>query len=158
MKITAPTIRFRLITFLLGTLGSLALNVCLFLAIFRLTGPRHLRWSAHLPGAVWGGLGWQLLQMVGQSLVRHNLRHLAPLYGQFAIVLGLISFLSIASQLMMYSVEINVVRAKHLWPRSILNPPRLPADDRVLAAQAAQEVRVRGEQIEVRLPRVDTAG
>ena len=136
----------------IGLIGALAVNIGVFWAIFRLMSPPDVSAKALLPGAVMGGVGWQILQLVGQTLVRHNLKNLSPLYGQFAVVLGLISFLSLASQLMMYSVELNVVLARRLWPRSILQPPRLEADNRALEDQAAQEVRVPGQEIDVRLP------
>ena len=97
-------------------------NVGLFLGIFRLMGPADVGWLDHLPGAVLAGLGWQLLQSIGASLVRNDLKHTSQLYGQFAVVLGLISFLSLASQLVTYATEVNVVRRGHLWPRAILAP------------------------------------
>jgi hypothetical protein len=33
----------------------------------------------------------------------------------------------------MYAAELNVVRARHLYPRSLVQPPLTPADERVLA-------------------------
>ncbi|MFI5040556.1 MAG: YihY/virulence factor BrkB family protein [Acidimicrobiales bacterium] len=130
----------------LGLLGALALNVGLFLGTFRLLSPRDLSWRDLLPGAVVAGASWQLLQLFGQWLVLRNLRHAQQLYGQFALVLGLIFFLSIATQMIMYGVEVNVVRHKELWPRSIVQPPLLPADRKALALRAQQEAR-RPEQL-----------
>ena len=54
---------------------------------------------------------------------------MTPAYGQFAVVLGLISFLSIASQLVMYSIETNVVLKRRLWPRPLMEAPVVTADD-----------------------------
>ncbi|MHB8464473.1 MAG: YihY/virulence factor BrkB family protein [Acidimicrobiales bacterium] len=105
-----------------GLVGAVLVNVALFLAVFRLLSPKHLAWKDIAPGAVLAGCGWQVLQIVGQSLVRHNLKHTTVLYGQFAIVLGMISFLSLAAQLLMYSVELNVVVHRRLWPRSLFEP------------------------------------
>jgi uncharacterized BrkB/YihY/UPF0761 family membrane protein len=114
----------------LGLAGGVLVNVGVFLATFKLLSPGGVGWSAVLPGAVFAGVGWQLLETVGQSLVRHNLKHMSQLYGQFALVLGLISFLSIAARVVMYAVEINVVRRDNLWPRSISGPgtATVPAD------------------------------
>ena len=117
----------------LGLLAALALNVGLFLGTFRLLSPGELSVGDLLPGALVAGASWQLLQLLGQWLVLRNLRHTQQLYGQFAVVLGLIYFLSIATQLIMYAVEVNVVRHKRLWPRSIIQPPLLPADRKALA-------------------------
>ena len=130
----------------LGLLAALALNVGLFLGTFRLLSPGELSVGDLLPGALVAGASWQLLQLLGQWLVLRNLRHTQQLYGQFAVVLGLIYFLSIATQLIMYAVEVNVVRHKRLWPRSIIQPPLLPADRKALALRATQEAR-RPEQL-----------
>jgi hypothetical protein len=133
----------------LGVGAALAVNTVLFVAIFKLLSPSSLGWRAHVPGALVAGVGWQVLQVVGQMLVQHNLRHTTELYGQFAIVLGLISFLSLAAQLFMYSVEVNAVLHKRMWPRSIAHPPLTVADRQSLEERAGQEVRVPGEQVDV---------
>ncbi|GAC1477635.1 MAG: hypothetical protein NVS1B12_13130 [Acidimicrobiales bacterium] len=125
----------------IGITAALAVNAALFLGIFTLLGPKQTGWKDHLPGAIMAGVGWQVLQVAGTLLVQRNLKHTTALYGQFATVLGLISFLSLASQLVMYSVELNVVRFKKLWPRSILQPPLLAADRRAFDMRATQEER-----------------
>ena len=125
----------------IGIAAALVVNAALFLGIFTLLGPKQTEWKDHLPGAILAGIGWQVLQVAGTLLVQRNLKHTSALYGQFATVLGLISFLSLASQLVMYSVELNVVRFKKLWPRSILQPPLLPADRRAFDMRATQEER-----------------
>jgi hypothetical protein len=48
-----------------------------------------------------------------------------------------------------YSAELNVVRARHLWPRSIVQPPLTAADEAALAALAQQEERRPEEQVQV---------
>ena len=141
-----------------GLAAALAVNIGLFLVVFRLLGPKHLTWRHHIAGAVIAGLGWQVLQSVAQRLVQHNLKNTQPLYGQFAIALGLISFLSIASQLTMYSAEVNVVRYKRLWPRSILQPPLLEADRRALAMRATQEERRHEQLVDVSWDDVEDQG
>lgn len=132
----------------LGIVAALVVNTALFLGIFKLLGPDHLATTDHLPGAIVAGVGWQALQVVGTLLVQRNLRHTTALYGQFATVLGLISFLSLAAQLVMYSVELNVVRYKKLWPRSILQPPLLRADRRALDMRVTQEERRPEQRVE----------
>ncbi|HEY2428192.1 MAG TPA: YihY/virulence factor BrkB family protein [Acidimicrobiales bacterium] len=124
-----------------GVLAALAVNLALFLGIFKLLGPSSVGWWDHLPGAVVATVGWQALQLAGQYLVQRDLRNTTQLYGQFALVLGLISFLSLASQLVLYAVEINAVRAKRMWPRSLIQPPLTDADRRSLADRAVEEER-----------------
>ena len=112
------------------------------LATFRVLGPAAVGWRGHLPGAVLAGIGWEVLQFLGQYLVRYYVRTMTPVYGQFAVVLGLISFLSLASQLVMYSVEVNAVTKGHLWPRSFVQP-LLPPEDRPGGASAGPARRAR---------------
>jgi uncharacterized BrkB/YihY/UPF0761 family membrane protein len=81
------------------------------------------------------------LLLAGTALVQHQLRHAHALYGQFAGVLGLMGWLFLISQLTLYAADTNVVLARHLWPRSIVQPPLTDADERVLHDIARQEER-----------------
>jgi hypothetical protein len=48
-----------------------------------------------------------------------------------------------------YSAEINVVLARRLWPRSIVQPPLTEADRASMALQALQNQRREEQQIDV---------
>jgi YihY family inner membrane protein len=124
---------------------SLTLNVVLFGVAFRVLTPRQVDWSGLWPGALAGGGGWTVLQYVGGILVEHNLRNTSKVYGSFALVLGLIAFLYLSAQMTVYAAEINVVRARRLWPRSFAPPPLTPAD-RVVLSSLALESKRRPEQ------------
>jgi uncharacterized BrkB/YihY/UPF0761 family membrane protein len=117
---------------------SLVLNVVLFVVAFRVLTPRQIEWSELWPGAIVGGVGWTVLQYVGGLLVEHNLRNTNKVYGSFALVLGLIAFLYLSAQMTVYAGEINVVRARRLWPRSMVQPPLTPADREVLSSLALE--------------------
>jgi hypothetical protein len=47
------------------------------------------------------------------------------------------------------AAEINVVRARRLWPRSFFSDPLLDADRRALSASAEVEERVHQEDVTV---------
>src|SRR5690349_8534123 len=79
-------------------------------------------------GAAIGAVFWQVLQAIGTTFVSRQLAHASPLYGTFALVLGLIAWLYLQAQLTLYAVEINVVRAFRLWPRSLAPPPYTEQD------------------------------
>ena len=75
---------------------------------------------------------------MGGLLVEHNLRNTSKVYGSFALVLGLIAFLYLSAQMTVYAAEVNVVRARRLWPRSIVQPPLTAADREVLSSLALE--------------------
>jgi YihY family inner membrane protein len=106
----------------LGVIAATALSIGLYLAVFRMLSPRRVGWLDLLPGAVVAGIGWQALETVGVQLVQRQLRHASQLYGTVGVVLGLIFFLLLVSQLTLYALEINVVRIECLWPRSLIQP------------------------------------
>src|SRR5258708_32874330 len=93
-----------------------------------------------VPGAVAGGVAWTVLPAIGAYLVHRFLRS-AWVYGVFATVLGLLAWISLGVEITVYAAETNVVLARRLWPRSIVQPPLTQADRAVLAAQALQNQR-----------------
>jgi uncharacterized BrkB/YihY/UPF0761 family membrane protein len=124
-----------------GFLAAIALNALLYLAAFRILTPSSVATRKLIAGAIVGGIGYTILLVAGTALVQHQLRHAQALYGQFAVVLGLMGWLFLVSQLTLYAAEINVVLARRLWPRSIVQPPLTDADERVLHDIARQEER-----------------
>jgi len=113
---------------LANLVAAAAVNVGLFLLVFRVLTPQQIPTRQLLAGAVVAGVAWQLLQAVGGFLVGHYLRHTSQVYGVFAIVLGLLFWLYLGARLTLYAAEVNVVAARRLWPRSLLQPPFANAD------------------------------
>ena len=71
------------------------------------------------------------------------------MYSVFATVLGLIAWIYLAVQVTVYAAEVNVVLARRLWPRSIVQPPLTEADRASMALQALQNQRRPEQQVEV---------
>jgi inner membrane protein YhjD len=135
-----------------GIIVTTAINTGLFLVVFQVLNPERHPWRELLPGAVVGGVGYTILQAVGQWYVNRTVKGAADTYGTFAVVIGLLSWLYLLGQLLLFAAEVNVVAARRLWPRSIF-PPRLTRADReVVAAQAEQQRLVDEEQIDVSFP------
>jgi uncharacterized BrkB/YihY/UPF0761 family membrane protein len=55
--------------------------------------------------------------------------------GVFAIVLGLLFWLCLGAQLASYAAEVNIVAARRLWPRSLVQPLLTNADQRARVTQ-----------------------
>jgi YihY family inner membrane protein len=134
---------------ILAGVAGLALNVGLMFAVFRLLTPRTIPTGSLVPGSLAGGVGYSALLWMGTALVQHQLRHAEALYGQFGLVLGMLGWLFLVSELILYSAELNVVLAERLWPRSIVQPPLTGADRRVLENIARQAQRRPEERVGV---------
>jgi YihY family inner membrane protein len=132
--------------------GSVGLNVVVFLLAFRVLTPAQVPTRELRPGAVVAAIGWSSLQYGGGYLVAHQLRHASEVYGFFGTVLGLLSFLALAGTITLYAAELNVVRARRLWPRSILQPPLTRGDRQVLTDIARQEERRPEQRVIVEYP------
>jgi uncharacterized BrkB/YihY/UPF0761 family membrane protein len=94
-------------------------------------------------------VGWSVLQALGAYIVSRQLAAANLIYGTFAVVIVLLSWLYLSAQLLLYSAEVNVVLARRLWPRSLLQPPLTGPDQQVLTALAETQERVREQTIEV---------
>jgi YihY family inner membrane protein len=132
-----------------GVVVAFALNLALFMTAFKLLTAVEVAWRDLLPGVIVATVCWQLLQHLGGYYVDHELKRTGPLYGVFALVLGLLAWLFIGAQLTIFAAEVNVVRLRRLWPRSFFSDPLLDADRRALASSAEAEERVAEENVEV---------
>ncbi|MFC8180492.1 YihY/virulence factor BrkB family protein [Rhodococcus sp. NPDC057297] len=106
----------------LAILGAVALNSAVFAAAFRIGTARPLSVRDVLPGAVAAAVIWQALQSFGGIYIRYVVGNVSTSNGVFAIVLGLLGFLYVASVLIVICIEINAVRVDHLHPRALLTP------------------------------------
>ena len=127
---------------------AVAANIGMYLIGFRVLTPKGVPARKLVPGAVAGGVAWTVLQALGTYVVHHFL-HSDSVYGVFATVLGLLAWIYLGVEITVYAAEINVVVARRLWPRSIVQPPLTQADRAVLAAQALQNQRRDDQHVEV---------
>ena len=125
------------------------LNLGLYIAAFRVLTVKRVPTRRLLPGALAGGLAWSALLAAGAFLVGHELRHASQLYGLFASVLGLLWWLYLSAEIALYAAELNVVLDRHLWPRSIVQPPLTPADKQALEGIAQREERRPEESVQI---------
>jgi membrane protein len=99
---------------------ALAANLLLFFAVFRMLTAEEIDTRDLIPGVIVAAILWQLLQHVGGFYVDHVVRHAKETSGMFAFVLGLLTWLYLGGQVTVLAAEINVVRARRLWPRGLL--------------------------------------
>jgi membrane protein len=103
-----------------GILIATVLNLLVFGAVFRLLTSSEVDSRALVPGIAIATIGWELLQLLGGWYVSHEVRNATPVYGTFALVIGLLAWIHLGAFFTVLGAEANVVRARRLWPRSLL--------------------------------------
>lgn len=90
--------------------------------LFRLAAARGHHVARAAPGAFTVAILWQVLQHVGTIYATRVLAGTSSMNATFGLVLGLIGLIYIAAVCAVLGVEVNVVLARHLWPRALLTP------------------------------------
>jgi membrane protein len=101
---------------------AVVLTAAFFVFLFRLGTTRRLSQLEVLPGALAAAGCWQVLQTFGTQYVGSVVRNATATNGVFAIVLGLIAWIYLATMSILICVELNVVRVRQLYPRTLLTP------------------------------------
>jgi YihY family inner membrane protein len=135
---------FRMLCQLLAAIA----NIGLYFLSFRVLTPKGVRSRQLVPGVIAGGIFWTVLQALGAYLVHHTLGS-NSVYGIFATVLGLVAWIYLSVEGTVYAAELNVVLARRLWPRALVQPPLTEADRASMALQALQNQRRAEQDIEV---------
>jgi membrane protein len=107
---------------LLSSALSVVLNAGLLVVVFRIATARRLTVREAAPGAVCAALVWLLLQSFGATYVDRVVTRASETNGVFALVLGMLAWIYLSAVAFVFCVEINVVRVKRLYPRSLLTP------------------------------------
>lgn len=106
----------------LSSAATVVLNAGVLAVMIRSSTPQKERLQEVIPGAAAIAVLWQLLQVLGGVYVEHVIQKAGQMNAVFAVVLGLVALLYIASVIAMLGLEINVVLAKRLYPRALLTP------------------------------------
>jgi YihY family inner membrane protein len=133
-----------------GIVVAFVFNLALFMTAFKLLTAVDVSWRQLFPGVLVAAVLWQLLQNLGGFYVDHELKRTGPLYGVFALVLGLLAWLYLGAQLTIFAAEINVVHVRRLWPRSFFSEPLLEADRRAMTSSAETEERIHEQHVDVK--------
>lgn len=133
---------------------SVLVNTAVLALMMRLSTPQDERLRDVLPGAALIAALWQLLQVLGGAYVEHVVKKANEMNAVFALVLGLVALIYIATVLAMLGLEVNVVLSKRLYPRALLTPFTDAVDlteaDKRVYREYAQAQRHKGfEQVDV---------
>src|SRR5665647_2235534 len=120
---------------------STAIDIGLFFAAFRIATAKTVATRDLLLGAILSSIAWQILLSFAGIIISRDLKHAQAVAGFFGVVLGMLAWFGLQATATVYAVEADVVRARHLWPRSITQPPLTTADRRALQDTAQVETR-----------------
>ncbi len=136
------------------TLASIVLNAAIFLLVFRIATAIEVGFRDIAVGALLAAVWWQALQLLGTAYVGHVVKNASATNGVFALVLGLIAWIYLAALGVVMSVEVNVVRARQLYPRALLTPftdavQLTDADETAYTAQAQAQAAKGFQRVDV---------
>ena len=87
--------------------ATVAINIGVLAAMYRFLTTAEPTWSDVWPGAIVAGLVYTVLQHFGAGIVKMIRENANDTYGQFALVLGLVTWLSLLSIAALMSAELN---------------------------------------------------
>lgn len=128
----------------------------IFLYLIKISLSRGITVRKMALAAAVSAIGLVILQVAGGFVVTHELKNLNTLYGSFAVTLGLLFWLSLQAQVIVYAFEINTVRAQRLWPRSLEADKPTQADKRSYGLLAARDRVQKEETVQVGFYKADT--
>jgi membrane protein len=89
-------------------LVTLAIDVLVFLSMFRVLTNVRVPWGAHLPGAIVAAVGFGVLKGISGVYVP-RLVESASLWGSIGVVLAILAWFLLLSRLVIYAAAVNVV-------------------------------------------------
>ena len=100
---------------LVAVAGALVANFFLFWLAFRFLTASSVPTRSLRVGAAGAAVGYELLQLLGSYYVAHTLKSASNVYGTFAVVIGLLSWIYLTATIVLLAAEANVVAARRLW-------------------------------------------
>ena len=137
---------------LLAYVISIALDIGIFVAAFRLLTAKQVGIRDVLPGAILAGVAFWILQEVSTFIISNRLQSAQSVYGTFATVIVMLWWFYLQAQITLLGAQLNVVLKERLHPRSLVGGPETEADHRALGAYAEEvDAYVEGEPAEERV-------
>lgn len=124
----------------LAIVVGLAVDVALWLWAMRALTAVSVPLRAHLPGALLGAVGLEVLKLVGAVYVPRALASSSALYGSIGVAFALLAWLFFFGRLTVYAVTLNVIRweDRHGTVTVEIELPRHPETVPVEATRAGE--------------------
>lgn len=88
-------------------LSAIVVNTAVLAAAYRWLCVRQQSWRQVAPGAAFAGFVFAVLQVAGTAIVGRSIAKASPVYGTFASVIGLITWLGLHSTIALLGAELN---------------------------------------------------
>ncbi len=126
---------------LLSIACNLVILYIVFAFIMRLSLPLSIPIKKFRFGAAFCAVGVTVLQQLGTIILANQARSLSHSYSAVLVsTLGLIAWIYLQSQVVMYAMVIDTVRDGNLWPRSLSGQKLTSVDKRVKEARTVHQI------------------
>ncbi len=143
-----PTIDLGPLGRILGFAAAIVVDIGLFVLAFRMLTDRAVTTKDVLPGAVFAGVCFWVLQTLSSVIITRHLSSASETYGTFATVITILWWFYLQAQLTLFAAQLNVVLKRNYYPRALIDPPQTEADHRVLEDIAQSRQLVKDQEIE----------
>lgn len=110
----------------IGIFGTILINVLnilitfgLFLVVFRLGTSSRISLNRLIIGAAIACIGTLIVQRLGGLIMAEQLPKLEGSYGSFAVTLGMLFWIYLQAQIILYAIVVTVVRVEKAWPKKL---------------------------------------
>lgn len=141
-----------------GYVLSAALDIGLFVVVFRMLTDRETSTRDVLPGAVLSGTIFWVLQQLSSFIISRHLHSAQSTYGAFATVITILWWFYLQAVITLLGAQLNVVLHERLHPRDLSGGDRTEADRRALDSYARSRAYEDGERVHTDLPDGPGAG
>lgn len=94
---------------ILLAIATIAVNIGVLMAAYRVLTARRLTARQLLPGSIGAGLAFSALQLIGTTIVQRAIKNASPVYGDFATVIALLTWLSLHAVVSLLGAEVNAM-------------------------------------------------
>jgi YihY family inner membrane protein len=133
-----PSVSIGVLGRVLAYAVTIAVDIGLFMVAFRMLTDRQISFRDVLPGAVFSGVAFWILQVCSSLIITRRLGSAQATYGTFATVITILWWFYLQSMLTLLGAQLNVVLKRHYYPRGLIDAPRTEADRRILADYAEE--------------------
>lgn len=90
-------------------LAAVVINVVLAASIYHWLSTIDAPWRSRLPGAIFAGVLFSIFQLLGTTIVQRAIANASDVYGTFATVIALLTWISLHAVVFLIGAEINRV-------------------------------------------------